>query len=184
MLVVLFASAQGTAALWRAEGQLQPGTVTTGSLALTAGDGVSSAQDFPFAGLNASALLPGGYTQAPLVLSNAGSVDLGYTLAGAVSQTPSPTPADNELAARVQLIIFAVAGQSSCTPTSAILGTPLYTGPLLSTAAFSQRRTLTAQGSPAAAETLCVRLALPANAPQAAAGGRVALVLSWRGEQQ
>lgn len=182
--MVLFASAQGTAALWRAEGQLTPGTVTTGTLALAAGDGVSAAQDFPFNGLNTSSLLPGGFVQAPLVLSNAGSVELGYTLAGAVSQTPSPTLADTELAARVQLTIFAVAGQGACTSTSAILGTPLYTGPLLSTAAFSQRRTLTVQGSATAAETLCVRLALPTNAPQAAAGGRVSLVLSWRGEQQ
>lgn len=179
VLVVLFASAQGTAALWRVEGTLNPGTITTGRLSLAVGTEASTVQDFAFAALDTSTLAPGGFVQAPLTISNTGTTDLGYSLSGAAPATTPQGAADAALAAAVELAVHAIAGSAACTDGVASPGMPLYEGPL-SAAGFGTTRELLAE----ATETLCIRVALPANAPHAAAGGTFQLVLFWRGDQR
>ncbi|WP_133162869.1 hypothetical protein [Arthrobacter glacialis] len=181
VLVVLLASAQGTAALLRAESQLTPGTITTGKLALQAGNGNSSSTDFVFADLSTKPLVPGGYLQAPLTISNTGTVYLNFSLAGAISAPSSPTPADTALASAVDLTIHAVADTAACQPDALTPGPALYQGKLSPTASFSPRH-LAAQGA-SSEQTLCVRISLPSGTDSSAAGGKLKLVLSWRGDQ-
>lgn len=179
VLVVLFASALGTAALWRAEAQLEPGTITTGNLSLAVGDGVASEQSFVFSSLETSVLAPGGFVQAPLTISNTGTTALTYSLAGASSVTTAPDAADTELAAAVVLSIHVTAQPADCTVDSPSSQEALYQGPLSAQAAFEQGRQL-ASG---ATESACVRVELPAGAPQGASGGSIELQLGWRGDQ-
>lgn len=185
VLVVLLASAQGTAALLRAESQLTPGTISTGTLALQAGNGVTSAKDFSFAELNTAALVPGGYVQKPLTLSNTGNTKLNYSLAGALSTIASPTTADTALSQAVLLSIHAAAAPAdvaACLAGTPSTGTALFQGNLSPAASFTPRL-LAALGQPNSAQTLCIRLSLPSNANQSAAGGNLKLVLTWRGDQ-
>lgn len=182
VLVVLFAGAQGTAALWRASEQAAPGTVTTGSLSLAVGRGAVVERDYAFTELDSRTLVPGEFVQAPLVVSNTGTIGLGYGLAGASSS--APLPADGALAGALELSINEVVDAAACGENSLPSGTPLYKGPLGPAAAFGQVRSLAASGRGTSQETLCVRVTLPAGAPQGAAGGRLALVLQWRGGQQ
>ncbi|MEV8143320.1 hypothetical protein [Specibacter sp. NPDC078709] len=179
VFVVLFASAQGTAALWRAEAQLEPGAITTGTLSLAAGDGVTNEQNFGFSSLNTSVLAPGGFVQAPLTISNTGTTALTYTLAGAHSVTTAPSAADTELAGAVVLSIHGTAEAAVCTADSPSAGVELYQGSLSAGAAFAQGREL----APDATETLCVRVALPEKVEPIAAGGSIELQLGWRGDQ-
>lgn len=182
VLVVLFASAQGTAAFLRAQEQLTPGTITTGRLALEAGNGATSAVNYTFAALNTAALLPGGSVQAPLTISNTGEVNLDFALAGAHSATVAPTAADTALAAAVVLTVHAVTDSGACSSGVLTPGLALYQGQLSPTATFSPRL-LTAPAGQGSAQILCVRLSLPSNAASGAAGGSLALVLTWRGDQ-
>lgn len=182
VLVALFAGAQGTAALWRASEGVAPGAVTTGSLSLAVGRGAVLERDYAFTQLDSRSLAPGGFIQAPLVVGNTGTVGLGYRLAGASST--APLPADAALAGALELSINVVVDEAACGESSQPSGTPLYKGPLGPAAAFGQARALAAPGRGASRETLCVRVALPAGAPQAAAGGHLALVLQWKGGQQ
>ena len=180
VLVVLFASAQGTAALWRAEAQLEPGIVTTGTLSLAVGDGVTTEQSYDFSSLNTSVLAPGGFVQAPLTISNIGTAALTYNLAGASSVTTASGAADTALAAAVVLSMHVTAEPEACAAGSPSVGDALYQGPLSAAAAFVSGRGL----APGAAETLCVRVALPANVAPEAAGGSIELQLGWRGDQR
>ncbi|AIY03644.1 hypothetical protein ART_4045 [Arthrobacter sp. PAMC 25486] len=178
VLAVLFASAQGTAALWRAEGTLKPGSITTGSLSLAVGDGTSTSEDFAFEDLNTSTLAPGGFVQAPLTISNTGTTALGYSLAGATSATTAPGVADTELIDAVELSVHVTHDSAACGENLPSTGEILYVGPLNGTVASAGRSL-----EPAASETLCIQVALPTEAPQEAAGGKLQLVLSWSGDQ-
>lgn len=179
VLVVLFASAQGTVALWRAEAQLEPGTLTTGTLSLAVGDGVTTEQSFEFSSLDTSVLAPGGFVQAPLTISNTGTTALTYNLAGASSVTTASGAADTALAAAVVLSMHVTAEPEACTVGSPSVGDALYQGPLSAAAAFVSGRKLAA----GATEILCLRVALPMNVDPAAAGGSIELQLGWRGDQ-
>lgn len=181
VLLVLFMSAQGTAALWRAEGQLEPGIITTGSLSLAAGNGTDSSQSYAFKELNTSTLAPGRFVQAPLTISNTGTADLRYTLSGAVSATPGV--ADAALAAAVELSVHVVADTGECGADTQSPGDALYQGPLGEAVTFAVSRNLAVDGPGSASEILCVRMALPNDAPQEAAGGTLELQLSFRAEQ-
>lgn len=178
VFLVLVMSAQGTAALWRAEGPVSPGVITTGNLSLAVGTGETGSQDFAFTQLAAANLTPGGFTQAPLTVGNSGTVALSYALAGALSVTPAPGSADDELAAAVELSVYAVSDSAACAAGTPSGGAALYKGPL-GAAAVTQPRGLEASSN----ETLCINVALPANAPQTAAGGALILELMWRGDQ-
>lgn len=112
VLVVLLSGAQGTAALWRAQGSVQAGTVTTGILVLLAGDGTKAEASHAFTELDTTALVPGGFAQAPLTISNGGTTDLAYTLHGASTAPPVRSAADNALAAAAVLTIHAKIGRA------------------------------------------------------------------------
>jgi alternate signal-mediated exported protein len=184
VLVALLAGAQGTAALWRAQGAIQGGTVTTGNLVLLAGNGTTTAASYAFTQLNTSALVPGGFAQAPLTISNGGTTDLAYTLNGASTAPAVPTAADKALAAAAVLTIRTTTDAAACTAGGDLGPSPvLYSGTPGASASFSAPQLLPA-GSGADSQLLCVRVGLPAGAPQGAAGGVMDLVLSFRGDQK
>ncbi|WP_104108832.1 hypothetical protein [Arthrobacter sp. N199823] len=179
VLVVLFASAQGTAALWRAEETLKPGTITTGTLSLAVGNGSWASADFPFEALDTQTLGPGRFVQAPLTISNTGTTTLGYSLVGAASATTPQSAADAALAAAVVLSVHVTDDSAACAADASSPDPSLYEGSLAG-AAFAEAGDL----QPGEGELLCVRVALPANASPDAAGGKLQLVLTWRGDQR
>ncbi|MFJ2350420.1 hypothetical protein [Glutamicibacter sp. NPDC087673] len=179
VLLLLGISAQGTAATWRAESTVDPPALKTGSLALLAG----GETEHQFAKLSGSELIPGAFTQAPLLITNAGTVDLTYQLDGAVNATASPTAADRALSSALQLSIYSGMDQAACEADQPLAGERLYAGPLGSTASFAAARVLRA--APAMAnEALCIRVSVPSGAPQTASGGKVALKLGFAGQQR
>lgn len=184
VLLVLFMSTQGTAALWRAEGTTDAGSVKTGNLHLLAGDGAKAEENYTFAELARSNLVPGTFTQAPLNITNGGTTDLDYNLVGASTSPASPTTADSALGAVSILSIYSGMESTDCTNNQPLTGSPLYEGPATANATFQEVRALAAEGSSASAESLCVRIAIPADAPQAASGGVINLVLNFVGQQR
>ncbi|PRA04515.1 hypothetical protein CQ010_06235 [Arthrobacter sp. MYb211] len=183
VLLVLGLGAQGTVASWRAESSVDPGTLQTGSLQLLAGDGVNGMQHYQFSQLSSGNLVPGQFTQAPLVISNGGTSDLGYRLDGAVNAATSPTAADIALSEASQLRIHAGMPASACEAGQPLSGEQLYAGSLGDAAEFAAPRPLPAE-SAGGEETLCVRVSLPAGASQTAAGGKLELRLGFVGQQR
>lgn len=183
-LLVLFLNAQGTAALWRAEATIDAGSVQTGNLHLLAGNGTTAKDNFAFVGLEADILVPGGFIQAPLTITNGGTTDLDYTLVGASTSPASPTTEDSALGAVSILSIHSGMESTDCANNQPLIGSPLFEGPATTNATFPKVRALAAEGSTASAESLCVRIAIPDEAPQAASGGRINLVLNFVGQQR
>lgn len=183
VLLALGLSAQGTVASWRAESNMDPGTIRTGSLMLLAGDDGNGTQHHQFIKLNGTNLIPGRYTQAPLVISNGGTSDLAYQLDGAVNAASSPTEADTALSGASQLRIHTGMSASACEAGQALSGEQLYSGSLGVAAEFAAPRLLSDEGA-GGEETLCVRVSLPASASQMAAGGELELRLSFVGQQR
>ncbi|WP_440103676.1 hypothetical protein [Glutamicibacter mishrai] len=179
VLLLLGISAQGTAATWRAERTVDPPALTSGSLGLLAGGEAR----YQFTKLAGSELVPGSFTQASLAISNAGTVDLSYQLAGAVNSAASPNAADQSLANALRVAIYSGMSPAACDAYQPLTGELLYTGPLDAAARFEKARVLSAEPTPAS-EDLCVRVSVPAGAVQSAAGGKVALTLSFVGQQR
>lgn len=179
VLLLLGISAQGKAASWRAESQVDPPTIKTGSLSLLAG----GAKDFQFTKLSGSALIPGSFTQAPLAMSNAGTVALSYQLDGATNSLASPTAADRALANAVQLRIYTGMDQTAREAGQSLTGQQLYVGPLGTDASFASARELGA-GSTNSTENLCIRVSIPSQAPQSASGGKLSLNLRFTGQRR
>ena len=184
VLLVLFLSAQGTVASWRAEGSIEPTPITTGRMELLAGDGRYAAKAYDFAELNSKVLVPGGFAQAPLTLSVAGDTGLNYDLAGVSSAPDTPTAADKALSSSAVLSIYSGMNAENCTNQQNLSGEKLYQGPATKDARFSSARPLEISGSQASSESLCVRLAVPSNTPQTASGGRIKLVMNFVGQQK
>ena len=183
VLLVLFMSSQGTAALWHATGSMDVGSISTGSLYLLAGNGSKAEQDYAFTELNGTDLFPGQFVQAPLVISHGGTTDLAYDLAGASTLPTSATAADKALSAHSVLTIQAGMSAPSCTAREALTD-PQYMGPAQATATLDKARNLSAGAGSSSSETLCVRIEIPSHTPQAAAGGKLNLVLNFVGQQQ
>ncbi|QDY66491.1 hypothetical protein [Glutamicibacter halophytocola] len=179
VLLLLGVSAQGTAANWRAESTVDPPALTSGSLALLAGGEAK----YQFLELAGSELIPGSFTQAPLQISNAGTVDLSYQLNGAVNSAASPSSADQALAGALRLSVYAGMDPAACEADQPLAGEALYAGPLGSAASFASARVLGAEPVPES-ESLCVRVSVPSGAAQSAAGGRVELALKFAGQQR
>lgn len=187
VVLVLGISALGTAASWRADGNIDAGLISTGSLSLTAGNGTSAQQDYGFTELteaNGTNLVPGAFAQAPLTLSNAGTTQLNYALVAAPGILSSPTTADTALAAAVVLSVHSGMSSADCKAGQPLSGTRLYSGPLGADAKFAAPRSLAKPGAGTSAEVLCVRLAISSGAPQTAAGGKLNLVLRFSAEQR
>lgn len=179
VLLLLGVSAQGTAANWRAQSTVDPPALASGSLALLAG---GEAQ-YQFLELAGSELIPGSFTQAPLQISNAGTVGLSYQLNGAINAAASPSSADQALASALRLSVYAGMDPAACEAGQPLAGEALYAGPLGSAASFANARVLDAEPVPES-ETLCVRIAVPSGAAQSAAGGTVELALKFAGQQR
>jgi hypothetical protein len=83
------AAVRSTDALWSDRNTTAPGTVNTGQLKLVAGTGTNST--YQFAGLTGAgiAVLPGTQSQAPLMITNAGSTPLRYRLTAGGPQVTS-----------------------------------------------------------------------------------------------
>lgn len=179
VLLLLGISAHGTVATWRAESTVVPPSLTTGSLELLAGGEAK----YDFTELAGNQLVPGAFTQAPLTISNSGTVDLTYRLDGASDAAASPSAADRALAGAVKLSIYSGMDQQACEADQPLTGEALYSGPLDPAANFAKARVLSAKPA-AASETLCVRLSVPEGATQAASGGQIKLSLRFTGQQQ
>lgn len=184
VVLVLGLSAQNTVAAWRAEGQVDAGSIKTGSLSLLAGSGTESGKDYVFRELQTQNLLPGSFVQAPLTISNAGTTPLAYGLTGITTGTDSASAKDKALAAAARVAIYADVPPGSCTGTQQVTGQLLYSGSLAAGASFASPRGLSAAGTAGASELLCVRLSLPSGAAQSAAGGRMTPTLSFTGQQK
>jgi alternate signal-mediated exported protein len=184
VVLALFLGAQGTAAVWRAERNIDAGTMRTGNLLLLVGAEPKEAANYEFIELDGSNLVPGQYVQAPLMLSNGGTTDLLYNLVGASAKPETPTDADTALADSSILSIYAGMTAVACDGRQALSGQMLYKGTANSTAKFAVARPLLSENGDASKENLCVRLSVPSNAPQAASGGSLKLVLNFVGQQQ
>ncbi|QXQ09937.1 hypothetical protein [Paeniglutamicibacter sp. Y32M11] len=182
VLLVLLMSAQGTAALWRADGTIDAGTVSTGNMHLLAGSGPATKQNYEFTDLDGANLVPGQFVQAPLTITNSGTTDLDYNLTGATTLPASPTLADTALAEFSTLTIAAGLSATECSARNTLTA-PLYKGPAVEVATFVQARALTTT-TDSNSEVLCVRVEILPSAPQTAAGGRLNLVLNFTGQQQ
>ncbi|WP_307073888.1 hypothetical protein [Arthrobacter pascens] len=160
-----------TGALWRNEATVDAGTVTTGSLVLLVG-GQSS--PYTFTALSAGNLTPGQAVRAPLTVGNGGSTDMTYGLTSVTAT--AVTPADQKLAAALLLTVTMdeVCGQAPSqgvvlldrvpvNPSATFAGSPL---------------------APSSSETLCIEVALNANAPITAAAGTTSVTFTFRGDQE
>lgn len=179
VLGLLLAGGAGTAAMWRAQASIGTGTISTGTLVVLAGDGSTASAVFPVAALNTASLAPGGYVQAPLTISNAGSTNMAVTL---VSADPGTlTGAAAVLAAYLTLTVTQVATAAGCPVNGgAASGTLLYSGRPGAAVTAANGFPL----APSTASPVCVRIALDTGAPQAGAGGSVSLAFGFRGDQR
>lgn len=183
VLLVLFMSSRGTAALWHTKETIDAGSVSTGSLSLLAGNGSITAQDYAFTELNGANLIPGQFVQAPLVIGNGGTTGLAYNLVGASSLPTSATLADKALSTHSILTIADGMSIARCLARDPLID-PLYKGPANAAATLGNARKLSSGASNSSSEALCVRIEIPSVTPQTASGGNLELVLNFVGQQQ
>jgi hypothetical protein len=170
MVLVMLTSMSTTGALWRDEATVDAGTVTTGSLVLLVG---GQSEPYTFSGLNAGNLTPGQAVRAPLTISNGGSANMTYSLTSVTASTVSP--ADEKLAAALLLTVALDEACGEAPPPGAVL---LESVPLNPSATFAGRPL-----APSSSETLCIEVALDADAPIAAAAGTTSVTFTFRGDQ-
>ena len=171
MVLVMLTSMSTTGALWRDEATVDAGTVTTGSLVLLV-DGQS--EPYTFSGLSAGNLTPGQAVRAPVTVGNGGSTDMTY---GLTSVTASAvTAADEELSAALLLTVTVdeVCGEA---PSQGVV--LLDRLPINPSATFAGRPL-----APSSSETLCIEVALDAEAPNTAAAGTTSVTFTFRGDQE
>ncbi len=169
VVLVVLATTGTTRALWRDEASINPGTVSTGNLELLAG---GQPENYVFTALSASNLAPGHEVSAPLTISNGGSTDLVYRLAGVATATS--TAADRDLEAGLSLI---VTNDTACGDGSTGNVATLHQGPL---AAASYTGT---QLAPSSSARLCLTVSLADDAPLSASQGTVTATFTFRGDQ-
>ncbi len=186
VLVVLFASAQGTAALWRAQGTINAGVITTGTWGLLASSGSDRpVPNYAFTSLDASNLVPGQFVQAPLTISNANERAVTYNLAGISSTIDAAGEPDSEFAHSITLRVTRIVEPTACTVQEGLEGNLQYQGGIEDAAAFiNGPRTLGPAGTSVSAEMFCVRVMVNENMSASASGGRVQLVFNFAGAEQ
>lgn len=170
VVFVMLSSMSTTGALWREEATVDAGTVATGSLVLLVG---GEPVEYPFDALSAGNLTPGQAVRAPLTITNGGSTDMSYGLSSVTASALDP--ADQQLVSALSLTVRAdvVCGELPS-------GELLLDHVLLGTAATFGGREL----APSLSETLCIEIALDADAPMAAADGSTSVTFTFRGDQQ
>lgn len=175
--VFLIAGFAGTAALWRGQNTIDPGTVSIGSLVLLNGDQNNQLKNYQLTSFGASAFAPGTGRQAPVVVKNAGSTPFNLDLSGISAAT---TGQGTVLVGALTVTVTKVDSFASC-PTGAAnaSGQLLYQGPQQNTARFSSQPRLAAGDS----VVLCLQGALASNAPQAAVPSGFQLSFAFRADQ-
>ncbi|MGL4305273.1 MAG: hypothetical protein ACRCSF_03890 [Mycobacteriaceae bacterium] len=123
-VVVLIAliSTQQTGALWRSQSTISGQKITSGILDLTVGSNGVQQNSFAFSALAKTNLKPGDFAQAPLVLRNAGNVEMNYRLQG-VTQSSTTVP--------LSLTATLVSAEAQCPTTGNPTGTSLYNGTMV-----------------------------------------------------
>lgn len=170
VVLVVMASTSTTGALWQDEATVSAGTVSTGSLVLLAG---GRPESYVFEGLSTGNLAPGDSVRAPLIISNGGSTEMNFRLASVA--TTAGSAADQELSAALLLTVTVASECGESPPAGERL---LDRVPLNESATFSGRAL-----APSVAETLCVEVALDADAPVAAAAGSTSVSFTFKGDQ-
>ena len=170
MVLVMLSTMSTTGALWRDEATVDAGTVTTGSLVLLV-DG--QPEPYTFDALSAGNLAPGQAVRAPLTVSNGGSTDMTYAMASVTATAVSL--ADEELA---YALLLTVTVDEACGEATSQGVNLLDHVPLEPAATFAGRPL-----APSSSETLCIEVALDADAPIAAAAGTTSVTFTFRGEQ-
>jgi hypothetical protein len=170
MVLVMLSTMRTTGALWRDEATVDAGAVTTGSLVLLVG---GQPEPYTFEALTAGNLSPGQAVRAPLTISNGGSTDITYGMSSVTATALSD--ADEELASALLLTVTVdeACGEAPSQGVDLIDHVPL--DPV---AAFAGRLL-----APSSSETLCIDVALDADAPITAAGGTTSVTFTFRGEQ-
>lgn len=163
-------AASPTGALWRDEALTDPGDISTGTLRLTAG----GQEKYVFDALSTANLVPGQSVRAPLAVSNTGSTDMLYGLAGVA--TTAETAADHAVAAG---LLLRVTDDAACGHSESGGAVTLYEGPLGSMATFTGREL-----PPSGSETLCITVTLNSSTPATAAAGTTQVVFNFRGDQR
>jgi hypothetical protein len=169
--LVVMTAASPTGALWRDQAIMDPGDVHTGTLRLEAG---GQEEDYVFDAISAANLVPGQSVRAPLVITNSGSTDMLYGLAGVT--TTAETAADQDLA---EGLLLRVTDDAGCGPSEAGGAAALYQGPLGPGATFTGREL-----PPSGSETVCITVTLGSGTPASAAAGGVQVIFSFRGDQR
>jgi hypothetical protein len=170
MVLVMLTSLSTTGALWRDEATVDAGAVTTGSLVLLVG---GQPAPYTFTALSAGNLTPGQAVRAPLTVTNGGSTDMTYSLPSVAATAVSL--ADEELSAALLLTVTVAGVCGEAPPPGAVL---LDHVPLDPVATFAGRPL-----APSSSETLCIEIALDADAPIAAAAGATSVTFTFRGDQ-
>jgi hypothetical protein len=172
VVLVMLTSMSTTGASWRDEATVDAGTVTTGSLVLLVG-GQPTAYNFTaFNTLGGNNLAPGKAVRAPLTITNGGSADMTY---GLTSVTPTAISAADD--ALLDALRLTVTDDSVCG--GVLAGEVLLDHIPLEAAGPFGGRVL----APSSFETLCIEIALSADAPNAAAAGTTSVTFTFRGDQ-
>ncbi len=173
----LIAGTAGTAALWRDQGTINPGTVSIGSLVLLNVDQTSQVKNFQLDAFGSTALAPGTGRQAPVVVKNGGSTPFSLDMSG-ISATP--TGQGSLLLGSFTVTVAQVDSVTSCPAgVASPVGQQLYQGPQQSSARFSSQPRLAAGAS----LVLCLQGSLGSNAPQASGGSGFQLSFGFRADQ-
>lgn len=170
MVLVMLSTMSTTGALWRDEATVGAGAVTTGSLVLLV-DG--QPEPYTFEALSTGNLAPGQAVRAPLTVSNGGTANMAYALASATATFVST--ADEALSAA---LLLTVTVDNACGYTPRQETVLLENVPLDPAATFAGRPL-----APSSSETLCIEVALAADAPIAAAAGTTSVTFTFRGDQ-
>jgi hypothetical protein len=169
MVLVMLSTAGTTGALWRNEATVDAGTVTTGSLVLLV-DG--QPEPYTFDALSDGNLTPGEAVRAPLSVSNGGTTDMIYGMSSLVTAVSA---ADEALVGSLVLTVTVDQACGETAPQGVVL---LERVPLGPAATFAARPL-----APSSSETLCIEVALDANAPITAAAGTTSVTFTFRGDQ-
>lgn len=174
--MLIFGSSLTTGAYWQSSISLDGGQLSSGSLVLLNGDAVNQVSNYQFTALAGTSLRPGSAVQAPLTMKNGGTAPLTYRL------VQTSTSGSTSLAGQLALRLDAVPTPATCATgidvPAATAGTTLYAGGLVGASTATARPLATG-----ASETLCVRVTVPAAAPQTVQAGSTQTTFTFGAQQ-
>lgn len=167
--------ATGTAALWRDQATVNPGTISTGSLILLNGDQTSQVKNYQLSDFSAAAISPGASKQAPLVVKNAGNTPFLLNLKGITATSGSPSLLQSFVISIAQVNLVGDCPLGSATTN----GLTLYQGSQQANAVFTSQPRLAAGAS----LVLCLRGVLGTDAAQSTDQTGFQLFFGFRADQ-